>query len=106
MPRKEAHRKSVSLTCCHTILHAYRDAEKRETPFTKIISLYALFRMCDNISLAHYMRIVNKRKTTPEGVVLEKSHLKPRVSSLSTRRKPLLRLFIGGVGKYIITQEN
>ena len=45
------------------------------------------------------------KKTTPEGVVFEKSRLKAKASSLSTRKKPLLPIFIRGVGKYILTQE-
>jgi hypothetical protein len=43
-----------------------------------------------------------KKKSHPEGW-LEKSRLKAKASSLSTRRKLLLPVFIWGVGKFILT---
>ena len=39
------------------------------------------------------------KKTTPEGVVFEKSRLKAKASSLSTCKKLLLPVFIEGVGE-------
>ena len=48
-----------------------------------------------------------KNKKPPQnGVVLEKSRLKAKASSLSTRYSPLLPVFVRGVGNNIIPKEN
>lgn len=107
-PKEDLHRSFIHLLKCFEICKKKGAIKEKPLPLLnrdeRIFSFGYWYYSTAKIK-SQQLGYIKTLKTTPAGVVCEKSTLKAKDSSLSTRKKLLLPVFIKGVGKYIIIQE-